>query len=132
MKELADQFSITKTIKREPSFDGRVFGQIKKAVFPGPYNLSLVFIGEKRSKTLNNQYRGKNYPTDILSFSLSPKAGEIFINPYRSKIEARKFGRTPENFLIFLFIHGLCHLKGMTHGSRMEALEQKYRAKFGV
>ena len=132
MREISDEFSISKTIKREPHINGRVFGLIKKAILPKDYILSLVFIGEKRSKTLNRIYRGKNYPTDILSFPLSKTSGEIFINPHHAKIESRKFGRNPENFLLFLFIHGMCHLKGMTHGSRMETLERKYRARFGV
>ncbi|MBI2474529.1 MAG: rRNA maturation RNase YbeY [Candidatus Taylorbacteria bacterium] len=128
----ASEFSKTKTIKRAPEYDGRVFGLMKKKIMPRNYELSLVFIGEKRSRTLNRTYRGKDKPTDILSFPLGPYEGEMFLNPRRSKIEAKKFGRSMENFLSFLFIHGLCHLKGMTHGSRMESEERKYRKMFNV
>ena len=133
MERLEDNnFTISKTIKRIPPIEGCVFGDIKDEVVGTKYKLSLVFIGEKRSRALNRTYRGKNRPTDILSFPLSENEGEIFINPYRSQIESRKFGRKLPNFLQFLFIHGLCHLKGMTHGSRMEYIERKYRKIFNV
>ena len=49
-----------------------------------------------------------------------------------TKLEAKKFERTYENFLAFLFIHALVHLKGMDHGSTMESMEARYRKKFGI
>ena len=36
------------------------------------------------------------------------------------------------NFIAFLFIHGLFHLKGLTHGSRMERAEKTVRAHFHI
>jgi probable rRNA maturation factor len=127
-----ENFSISKTIKRAPKIDGRVFGSIKNKIMPKGYRLGLVFIGVRRSRTLNRTYRGKDKPTDILSFPLGSNEGEIFINLDRTRIEAKKFGRDYDNFLKFLFIHGLCHLKGMTHGSKMEREERKYRVMFKV
>ena len=46
--------------------------------------------------------------------------------------EAKKFDREFKNFIQFLFIHGCVHLKGFTHGSRMESEEVKFRKQFGV
>src|SRR3989338_4411330 len=68
-------------------------------------------------KNLNKIYRQKEVATDILSFPLSKENGEIFINPQVAKIKAKKFEFTYENYLLFLVIHGLFHLKGMKHGS---------------
>lgn len=108
------------------------FVQIKDAVLGKNYKLSLVFIGERRSKKLNIQYRDKHKSANILSFTLDKKTGEIFITPVRARREAKSFDRKYENFIAFLFIHGLLHLKGMDHGSTMEKAEEKIRAQFGV
>ena len=105
---------------------------MKDAVLGKKYELSVVIVSRDKIKRLNFSHRGKNVPTDILSFPLSETSGEIFLNLDEAKKEAKKFDRKFENFLGFLFIHGLVHLEGFEHGSRMEALERKYRAKFGI
>ena len=87
---------------------------------------------KKEIQKLNKEYREINKPTDILSFPLSDSFGEIYINPEMTKIEAKKFDRSYENFFAFLLIHGLVHLKGFDHGSTMEDMEIQYRKKFGV
>ena len=105
---------------------------MKEAVLGKDYDLSLVFIGNKRSQKLNKEYRDKDKPTNILSFPLENTQGEIFINLAFSKKHAKDFGRTEKNFVAFLFIHGLFHLKGYDHGSTMEKEEVKIRNKFDV
>ena len=108
------------------------FELIKKAILGSKYELSLVFITAPKIQKLNKIYRNINKPTDILSFPLSQTSGEIFI----CKTEARKmmseFNRPYENFLTFLFIHGLVHLKGYDHSDKMEKVEEKFRKKFGI
>lgn len=83
-------------------------------------------------QTLNRVHRGKDYATDILSFELEKNAGEIFICKSAAAKKAGLFDRTLENYLAFLFIHGLCHLKGMHHGATMERQERKIRKQFGI
>ena len=125
-----DTFSITNLTR------GRIplvsFVNIKNAVLGKNYSLSLVFIGEKKSAELNYSYREKNKSTNILSFPLDKKTGEIFITLALTKKESVLFGRKPDNFVVFLFIHGLLHLKGMEHGSTMEKAEVKLRKQFSV
>ena len=127
---MEERFSITNktkdTLPRVP------FALMKDKVLGKNYNLSLVFIGETKSRQLNNTYRGKNKPTNILSYQLDKNNGEIFITPKVLKREMKKFGRNYDNFTAFLFIHGLLHLKGMTHGSTMEKAEEIFRRKFKV
>ncbi len=125
-----ESFSITNTTRNSiPPVD---FLKLKTAVLGENYSLSLVFIGAKKSKELNNSYREKNKPTNILSFPLDKKTGEIFINLELAKKESKLFDRKPDNFVAFLFIHGLFHLKGMEHGSTMERAETKLRKKFSI
>jgi len=113
-------------------FPNLPFASMKNAVLGKKYDLSLVFATKGVLQKLNRLYRNKNKATDILSFPLSDSAGEIFISLTEAKKESKKFGRNLENFVAFLFIHGLVHLKGFDHSSRMEALERKFRKKFGV
>jgi probable rRNA maturation factor len=108
------------------------FRSMKDAVLGEGYMLNLVIVDKKEIERLNREYRGKNTPTDILSFPLSRDEGEMYINIEEAKKEAKKFGRSFPNFFAFLFIHGLVHLKGHTHGSTMERLEKKYRGQFGI
>jgi probable rRNA maturation factor len=108
------------------------FDQIKIAILGKKYKLSLAFINNEEIKFLNKIYRNINKPTDILSFPLSKDQGEILICISEAKKLMRKFDRKYENFIIFLFIHGLVHLKGYDHGSEMEKIETKFRQKFNI
>ena len=108
------------------------FLKIKEAVLGGRYNLSLVFIGSKRSQTLNRTYRGKDKPANVLSFPIDTHTGEIYIDIRTAAKEAKYFDRTPRQFIGDLFIHGLFHLKGYAHGSKMESEEKKIREQFNI
>ena len=120
---------INKTKGRLPSLP---FELMKKAVLGERYELSLVFTTASKMLELNKTYRNLNKPTDILSFPLSKNSGEIFICPSETKKMMSEFDRTYENFLAFLFIHGLVHLKGYDHSDKMEKVEIKFRRKFGI
>jgi probable rRNA maturation factor len=120
---------INKTRSALPRAD---FRAIKNAAMGAGYSLSLVFIGERRSRRLNNAYRGKDKPTNILSFPYDKKSGEIFITLSVAKRQHKKFDRSFDNFVAFLLIHGLTHLKGFDHGSRMERAEEKLRKQFSI
>ena len=108
------------------------FFRMKEAVLGKKYDLSVAIVGPAKMRALNKKWRGKDKPTDILSFPLSKTEGEIYICPAEAMKEAKKFERTYGNFLPFLFIHGLVHLKGHDHGAIMERIEAKFRKEFGV
>lgn len=108
------------------------FEAMKNAALGKDYELSLVFCGDKLSRRLNRKLRVKDKPTNVLSYEIDPKLGEIVICLPRCRREHAKFGRTFGNFVGFLFIHGLFHLKGLDHGSRMEHEESKLCKRFGI
>lgn len=108
------------------------FRDMKESVLGKHYSLSLVFIGTHRSKKLNAQFKNKQTPASVLSFPLSDTEGEIFITPQKARTQAKAFGKTYEQHIGYLFIHGLLHLKGMEHGSTMDKAEQRLCQKFGV
>jgi ssRNA-specific RNase YbeY (16S rRNA maturation enzyme) len=93
---------------------------IKEAILGKDYNLSLVFTDKKLATVLHEQWKNKPGPVNILSFPLDKKSGEIFLYP------------KAEHPADYLFIHGCVHLKGFTHGSKMEKEEKKWRKKFKI
>ncbi|MCK5060088.1 MAG: rRNA maturation RNase YbeY [Candidatus Pacebacteria bacterium] len=108
------------------------FSKIKGHCVGQNFEVSLVFIGEKKARFLNYRYRKKKYVPNVLSFPLGNNSGEIFICPKQAARDAKKFGMNSEKFLPFLFIHALFHLKGLSHGSTMEKKEASVRKKFRI
>lgn len=108
------------------------FLDIKEEILGKKYDLSLVIIGDARSQSLNKKYRGKSKPANILSFPLGSNDGEMFINMRKVVRDARRDGLSTKKMLGFLFIHGLLHLEGMPHGSKMEAKERAFQKKFSI
>lgn len=108
------------------------FADMKDAILGPNYTLDFSIVDTETIHHLNRTTRGIDAPTDILSFPLSDTEGEIYLNPEYTEIEAKKFNRDYDNFVGFLFIHGLVHLKGFDHGSTMERIEAKFRKQFGI
>ena len=108
------------------------FAKMAEAVLGKEYECSLVIIGSKKSRELNRTYREKDNSTNILSFPLDENEGEIFLDLKKTRTEAPLFDRSYINFVGFLFIHGLLHLKGLDHGTKMENAEKKIRSLFKI
>jgi probable rRNA maturation factor len=106
------------------------FKKITDDIMGASYALSLVFVGDTRSKKLNTLYRNKTYIPNVLSFPLSDTEGEVYINPRQARREAQKFGMTEKGFIGYLFIHALLHLKGYAHGDTMEEVEARYTKRY--
>ena len=107
------------------------------------YLVSLALIGPKKMRTLNNDYRGIDKTTDVLSFTAdksftaqaAPKyLGEIFINMAEiKKVNKYRdiFETTPkeEYLFYFIFVHGLLHLVGYDDKTEKGRLEMIKRGK---
>jgi len=111
--------------------------KIKSNILGKDYDLSLVFADKKLSRSLNFKYRKINKPTDVLSFAISDKMGEIFICLEVAKKKAKEFypalpwlRGSFANYLLFLVIHAILHLKGMEHSSKMERYEFAYYSRY--
>lgn len=123
---------LNKTGKRLPRLP---FASLKDDILGKKYSLSIALVDEKTSHTINKQYRKKDKPTNVLSFELSENSGELVLCPDIIKKETEKFGKDFKNLFGFLVIHGMLHLKGMTHSSKidreeMELAEKKYDQKY--
>ena len=125
MRDFPDiNFSITNDTKsRLPRLP---FADMKKRVLGTKYELSLVFVSDAKMAKLNKTYRDKNGTTDVLSFPISNTSGEMYISLTDAARQAPDFGMPARNFVGFLIIHGMLHLKGHDHGSTMEREETKF------
>ncbi len=106
------------------------FARLKDAILGKSYSLSVAIVTPAESHEINKKYRDKDKPTNILSFPLEKNSGEIILDIETSYADAPNFDMTPKNFLLFLVIHGMLHLKGFDHGSTMEKEEKKFLKKF--
>lgn len=130
MRRTAVSFSLTNTTKQRVY--RMSYERMKDAMLGKKYELSLVFVGEKRAKQLNHAYRKKSYTPNVLSFPLSKTCGEIFICPHVVRREAKDFGMSERNFTAYLFLHALLHLKGLSHGATMKRKEHALLRMFGI
>lgn len=120
--------SITNTTRSKPSLP---FLEIKNDILGQQYELSIALIGETRARAVNKKSRNKPYAPNVLSFPLTKTSGEVYLCPMVANKEANNFGHSKRKHLIFLYIHGLLHLKGLDHGRKMEGLEDVYLKKYG-
>jgi rRNA maturation RNase YbeY len=93
--------------------------------------VSIAFVSDTAIKKWNKAYRGKDSSTDILSFP-STEGGEILISLADARKKAAQYSLLPTAYLHFILIHGLLHLKGHTHGSKMEVQEKKLCKYFSI
>lgn len=99
--------------------------------------LGLLFTDNDEIRELNRQYRGKDKPTDVLSFSQiegrdiagSRSLGDIAISVEYAGKEAAKRGITLELELVRLIVHGLLHLHGFDHESVTGAERARMKRK---
>ncbi len=90
--------------------------------------LSIRVVGAARSRRLNGQYRGKDRPTNVLSFAgagASPDGrdfiGELVICAPVVAREAAAQGKTREQHWAHMTVHGVLHLLGLDHIRASEA-----------
>jgi rRNA maturation RNase YbeY len=108
------------------------FARLHKAIMGADYTLDIIFIGTKKAEEMHIDWKHKDGPANILSFPLDAQNGEIYISIAQARSEYKKFDLSYLGYLTFLIIHGMLHLKGMTHGSTMEKHERQWMKHFKV
>jgi probable rRNA maturation factor len=96
--------------------------------------LSVRVVGLARSRSLNAQYRHKDKPTNVLSFSGAGRVpdgrcflGELVICAPVVAHEARTQGETLEAHWAHMAVHGVLHLRGFDHERKIEAVKMEAR-----
>jgi len=100
-------------------------------------DLLLAFVDDRRIRRLNREFRGKDKPTDVLSFPIGARGpdgryflGDIIVSVPRAAVQAVQKGHGLKRELGILVIHGFLHLVGYRHFRGMEAEEAKVRRLF--
>lgn len=105
--------------------------------------ISVVLADDAFIRELNRDYRGKDKPTNVLSFpntdygKQDPHLGDLILALETIEREAREQGKTVRNHVTHLLVHGVLHLLGHDHendedAEEMEASEIKILKKLGV
>ena len=103
-------------------------------------SLTVALSDDRRVRALNKQHRGKDKPTNVLSYPSGEKSflGDIVLARQTVWREAREQKKTPADHLAHLVVHGTLHLLGHDHeigardAERMEALERRVLATLGI
>lgn len=96
--------------------------------------MSVTFMDNSGIQVINKEYRGKDVPTDVISFALEEEGedevpiifededaafprnlGDIMISTERAAEQAQEYGHSFERELGFLAVHGFLHLNGYDH-----------------
>jgi probable rRNA maturation factor len=99
--------------------------------------VNVLLTSSAEMKSLNRRFRGKDKPTDVLSFPAGPDvqkqfAGEIAISAEIAAKNARTLGHSPAEEVKILVLHGVLHLRGYDHecdNGQMARREKQLRAK---
>lgn len=108
--------------------------QLLAAIDEGDAALSLSLVRDEAIRLLNAQYRGRNAPTDVLSFPMdaSPERkgpqrllGDVVISVETARRQAIAYEAPLQREIYRLLIHGLLHLKGHDHHAVAERRAMK-------
>lgn len=78
-------------------------------------DVSVALVGDKTIRRLNKKYRRQDKVTDVLSFADQGSfLGEIVIDYQQIRRQARASGNSSKQELIFILIHGMLHLLGLS------------------
>lgn len=93
-----------------------------KVVGESRAELGVELVGDRRMRALNRRYRGHDAPTDVLAFAIregpgpvSPLLGDVVISLPTAARQAARHGRSIDEEIATLLIHGLLHLCGYDH-----------------
>ena len=126
------------SIYAEPGIDEREVSEALDSILSyldESGEFSLHFVSDDEIRALNRDYRGKDEPTDILTFALSDgeafptfegeerELGDIFISLESMRRNAAAFSVPEDEELKRLLIHGPLHLLGFDHATNDFASE---------
>ncbi|MBC7858752.1 MAG: rRNA maturation RNase YbeY [Burkholderiaceae bacterium] len=117
-----------------------------KAALCAPAELTIRFVDAEEGRTLNRDYRGKDYATNVLTFAYNegeqpaddaPTQADIVLCTDVLEAEAAQQNKSVEAHAAHLVVHGVLHAQGYDHdddteAAEMEGLESEILARLGV
>ena len=123
-----------KTLRRQAV---REFARTLAARMTGERPFCCLVTTDDELQRLNRQFRGKDTPTDVLSFPASgaDSIGDVAISSDRAAHQAAEFGHDMETEVRILMLHGVLHLLGHDHesdGGAMRRVEMRWRKELDL
>jgi probable rRNA maturation factor len=132
--------------------------RVRQELGIGKAEVTVCFVSDAEIARMNQAFRNKKGPTDVLSFpavnrrapdslsrsrksgnARSPQSetflGDVAISPATARRNAKKLGRTLPSELQILILHGVLHLLGYDHETdrgEMDLLEARLRERLGL
>ena len=118
---------------------------VKAALF-APAELTIRFVDAEEGRTLNRDYRQKDYATNVLTFAYNegeelsddePTRADFILCTDVLEKEAAEQKKSVEEHTAHLIVHGVLHAQGYDHmddeeATEMEGLETEILAKLGI
>jgi len=106
-------------------------------VAPAALSLGVRFASDREVRRANRAFRGKDKPTDVLSFpgEEGGHLGDILISVPTARRQAAAAGQPVERELRILLLHGVLHCLGYDHETdqgEMERVERRLRRSFAA
>ena len=119
------------------------YERVRRELGFAPMSVTIQLISDETMARLNETFRKKQGPTDVLSFPANGARpaqgaeyiGDIAISPETARRNARRFSRSLPVEMRILILHGMIHLAGLDHESdhgEMDRLERRLRKRLGV
>jgi probable rRNA maturation factor len=111
--------------------------EVARATRGEPAEVSVLFCGDARMRSLNARFRRKDKTTDVLAFPAPAGGllGDIVVSVPYAKRQARRRGEPASRELDRLLLHGFLHLLGYDHETddgQMDALEGRIRRRLKI
>jgi probable rRNA maturation factor len=117
-----------------------------QAALYAPAELTIRFVAAEEGRSLNRDYRGKDYATNVLTFAYNegeeldddaPTQADIILCTDVLQQEAAEQNKTIEQHTAHLIVHGVLHAQGYDHmddaeAAEMEGLETEILAGLGM
>ena len=124
-----------------PALERAAAAAAKAAGFRAGYSLTVLLSDDRRLKSLNRDFRGKDKATNVLSFPAAPNddkyRGDVALALGVTRREAKEAGKPVPDHAAHLVVHGVLHLAGYDHmrardAKVMEALEVEILDRLGI
>lgn len=91
--------------------------------------VAVKFVSEAESQQLNSQYRGKNIPTNVLTFSYDNKTHDVALCLSVARREAQQRHEQLSDYLALLLVHAFLHAVGLDHEANEQQAEKMREAE---
>ena len=121
----------------------RFYERVRRELGFAPESVTIQLIDDASMARLNETFRKKQGPTDVLSFPANGAGathaveyiGDIAISLETARRNARRFSRSLPMEMRILILHGMIHLAGFDHetdNGEMDRIERRLRKRLGV